>query len=98
MNGLLFPTGIDTAPRNIGPGWTIDPDEGVDIADGEDEEAVDPLEDESSTRQTRTVPPIQNSAETAWKKWDTTLRRQILRADPSLPIGVRLLALRLHVG
>uniref|UniRef100_UPI003D8AE38F phospholipase D family protein n=1 Tax=Gordonia sp. B7-2 TaxID=3420932 RepID=UPI003D8AE38F len=97
LTGLLFPTGVDTATRDIGPGWTIDPDEGVDIADGEDEEAVDPLEDEFSARQARTVTPIQNSAKTAWKKWDTKLRRQILRADPPLPIEVRLLALRLHL-
>ncbi|MXP24335.1 hypothetical protein GIY30_23725 [Gordonia sp. HNM0687] len=96
LAGLLFQNAGDTVLRVDSPGWAVDPDEGVDITEDEDEESVDPISEPLSPK-TRIAPSIASAARAAWKKWDKKVRSQISGAEPPLPVEIRLLALRLHL-
>jgi len=96
LTGLLFANSAETVLQIGAPTWSVDVDDGVDITDDEDEEAVDPLTEQQGGDE-RIAPTIASSAREVWRKWDRKLLKRLESASSPLPLEIRLIAFRLHL-
>lgn len=92
LAGLLFP-GAPSILQISAAGWSIDVDEGTDIAEDEDAEAFEQPVDGQAAR--REASSVAEELRPKWKRWDRTLVRQL--RDRDVDLGLRLLVLRLHL-